>query len=99
MLLFIIVLVGDYEKTAQTLMTLASEEKDLLTRKKSMLSFAKLSSFVANGVGIETEFIENINRELELIQCQEELPDEVLATFGYVTVMLLFRYKYYPYRK
>lgn len=75
---------GDYAQAAQTLLVLALEEKDLLTRKKSMLSFAKLSSLVATGVNFSGSFVDCVNQELEIVQIQEEIPDKVLLLFGFV---------------
>lgn len=77
---------GDYAQAAQTLLVLALEEKDLLTRKKSMLSFAKLSSLVATGVNFSGSFVDCVNQELEMVQIQEEIPDKVLLLFGYDTI-------------
>lgn len=51
-----------------------------------MLSIAKLANLVTNGVHSKNDFVENINRDLELINYQEELPDTVLSSFGYDTV-------------
>lgn len=76
----------NYDKAANTLKCLAIDEKNLLTKKKTMLSIAKLANLAANGVNSENIFVKNINRDLELIQFQEELPDTVLSAFGYDTV-------------
>lgn len=76
----------NYDKAAFTLRHLASDERNLLTKKRSMLSIAKLASLVANGVNCESDFIQSINRDLELIMFQEELPDSILSAFGYDTI-------------
>lgn len=77
---------GNYDKVAFTLNCLATDEKKLLTKKKSMLSIAKLANLCANGVNCQNDFVQNVNKDLELISYQEELPDTVLSAFGYDTV-------------
>lgn len=49
-----------------------------------MLSLAKLALFASDGLEEEVEeCVGRINKELELIAHQEELPATVLASYGY----------------
>ncbi|XP_046481627.1 nuclear pore complex protein Nup133 isoform X1 [Neodiprion pinetum] len=69
---------------SNTLHTLAMEEIDLVMRKKSMLSLSKLALFASDEPEDEViECVEKINRDLELIAHQEEVPASVLASYGY----------------
>lgn len=86
---------GHYDKAAFTLDCLARDEKKLLTKKKSLLSIAKLANLAANGVNSKNHFVENVNKELDLITYQEELPDCVLSAFGYDTVSYFFKFEYF----
>ncbi|XP_057660912.1 nuclear pore complex protein Nup133 [Diorhabda carinulata] len=75
-----------FPMAANTLYTLATNEKDSLTRQKTMLSLCKLSKLAGPMTGDLEAYIENINNRLGLINCQEELPDYVLQQFGYDTL-------------
>ncbi|XP_043529238.1 nuclear pore complex protein Nup133 [Frieseomelitta varia] len=69
---------------ASTLYSLAIQESELVTRKKSMLSLAKLA-FLASDELKEKDrhHVKNIDNELALVAYQEELPTQVLTTYGY----------------
>lgn len=71
-----------FDKAANTLKDLGINEKDSLTRQKTILSMCKLSRLAANGMKND-EFLNDINFRLELIQFQEDLPDYLLEHFGY----------------
>uniref|UniRef100_A0A1B0CE80 Nucleoporin Nup133/Nup155-like N-terminal domain-containing protein n=1 Tax=Lutzomyia longipalpis TaxID=7200 RepID=A0A1B0CE80_LUTLO len=73
---------GELLKAAETLHDLAQNETELVSRKKLILSLAKLSFFAS---GESSEHIETINNELNLIEYQEQLPIAVLQAFGYDT--------------
>lgn len=73
---------GELLKAAETLYVLAQNETELVARKKTIFSLAKLSYFAA---GEANEQIEMINNELNLIEYQELLPIGVLQAFGYDT--------------
>ncbi|KAK0162590.1 hypothetical protein PV327_006357 [Microctonus hyperodae] len=80
---------GEYRLAANTLHTLALQEVDLVKRKKTMLSLSKLSLLCSNESEDEiAEAASRINSELELIAHQEDLPDNVLETYGYDTKKL-----------
>ncbi|KAK0083764.1 hypothetical protein PV325_008252 [Microctonus aethiopoides] len=80
---------GEYRLAANTLHTLALQEVDLVKRKKTMLSLSKLSLLCSNESEDEiAEAASRINNELELIAHQEDLPDNVLQTYGYDTKKL-----------
>ncbi|XP_012252662.2 nuclear pore complex protein Nup133 [Athalia rosae] len=69
---------------SNTLHSLAMEEVELVTRKKSMLSLSKLALLAAGEHEEEVEkCLQKIDNELELIAHQEELPASVLASYGY----------------
>ncbi|XP_059618907.1 nuclear pore complex protein Nup133 [Phlebotomus argentipes] len=73
---------GELMKAAEILFVLAQNETELVARKKTNLSLAKLSFFAA---GDSADQIEMINNELNLIEYQEQLPIEVLQAFGFDT--------------
>ncbi|OXU23558.1 hypothetical protein TSAR_013208 [Trichomalopsis sarcophagae] len=75
---------GGYEVAGKTLYSLALEEQELVTRKKSMLSLAKLA-YLASGEPAEKlrEGIGKIDSELNLIAHQEDVPVHVLEIYGY----------------
>lgn len=75
---------GDLAKAARVLFDLAQNETELIARKKTMLSLAKLASFSADEeLSLQ---IDHINLELMLINYQETIPEHLLAMFGYDTV-------------
>ncbi|XP_014219795.1 nuclear pore complex protein Nup133 [Copidosoma floridanum] len=77
-------LAEDFDTSAQTLYSLALEEVKLVTRKKSMLSLSKLA-FLATDDSEEklASNIQNIDKELNLIAHQEDVPIHVLDKYGY----------------
>lgn len=70
-------------KAARILVKLAQNETELIARKKTMLSLAKLSSLAADEA--LDEQIEAINNELTLIDYQSQVPVRLLSIFGYDT--------------
>lgn len=69
---------------ANTLHSLAVQEVELVTRKKSMLSLSKLALLASDDPKYEvTECVKRIDNELALIAHQEDLPAQVLTTYGY----------------
>ncbi|CAL7941715.1 unnamed protein product [Xylocopa violacea] len=69
---------------ANTLHSLAIQENELVTRKKSMLSLAKLAFLASDDPQDEIEdHVKRIDNELSLIAHQEDLPTQVLTTYGY----------------
>lgn len=74
----------EYEVAAKTLYSLALEEQELVTRKKSMLSLAKLAYLASNEPEEKLrESVRKIDSELNLIAHQEDVPVHVLKVFGY----------------
>ncbi|XP_043261312.1 nuclear pore complex protein Nup133 isoform X2 [Colletes gigas] len=77
-------LTDDLRFAANTLHSLASQETELVTRKKSMLSLAKLALLASGDPQEElSDYVERIDNELALIAHQEDLPTQVLTTYGY----------------
>ncbi|XP_058801780.1 nuclear pore complex protein Nup133 isoform X2 [Phymastichus coffea] len=74
----------EYSVSARTLQSLAAEETELVTRKKSMLSMAKLAYLASDEPEdkIQASIFE-IDRELNLIAHQEDVPISVLEIYGY----------------
>lgn len=74
----------EYEVAAKTLYSLALEEQELVTRKKSMLSLAKLAYLASDEPDEKlTESVGKIDSELNLIAHQEDVPVHVLEIYGY----------------
>lgn len=77
-------LTDDLRFAANTLHSLAIQENELVTRKKSMLSLAKLALLASDDPEEEVrDCVKRINNELALIAHQEDLPTQVLTTYGY----------------
>ncbi|XP_015587429.1 nuclear pore complex protein Nup133 isoform X2 [Cephus cinctus] len=77
-------LTGEIRLASNTLHALAFEESELVTRKKTMLSLSKLALLASDGPLEETEdCLKSVDRELALIAHQEDLPEQVLAAYGY----------------
>ncbi|VEN43093.1 unnamed protein product [Callosobruchus maculatus] len=75
-----------FAAASDTLLNLANEESESVTRQKTMLSLSKLASLAAPPVADIDEKIDTINRKLELVALREEVPDYVLQEYGYDTV-------------
>lgn len=74
---------GDLSKAARILWSIAQNESELVARKKTMLSLAKLASLAADEN--LNDQIELINAELVVISYQAQIPTRLLAVFGYDT--------------
>ncbi|XP_053999157.1 nuclear pore complex protein Nup133 [Hylaeus anthracinus] len=74
-------LTDNLSSAAITLHSLAIQESELVTRKKSMLSLAKLALLASDDS--HEDFVSRIDNELALIAHQEDLPTQVLTTYGY----------------
>ena len=77
---------GDFLESAKTLKVLADSETDLVARKKTMLSIAKLSNLCANTTDGENNVDEALNlidHEMNLINAQEQLPKSILEAYGF----------------
>lgn len=72
---------NEQDRASHILFALAQNEKELVARKKTLLSLAKLSALASESeLGVD---LQAINSELVLIQHQEMLPPELLLAFGY----------------
>lgn len=71
---------GEVGKAAKVLFELALNETDLVARKKTILSLAKLAFYAT---GESKEQIDKINQELSLIDFQMGLKRELLESFGF----------------
>lgn len=71
-----------YKQAGQTLASLAREEEQLLQRKKTQLSLAKLAMLAGSEPGPDTE---ELTSQLQLISFQEHLPASLLTHYGYDT--------------
>lgn len=77
-------LTDDLRFAANTLHSLAIQEVELVTRKKSMLSLAKLALLASDDPEEQVKSsVKRIDNELSLIAHQEDLPMQVLRTYGY----------------
>ncbi|KAG6799905.1 nuclear pore complex protein [Apis mellifera caucasica] len=77
-------LMDDLRFAANTLHSLAIQENELVTRKKSMLSLAKLALLASDDLEEEIrDCVKRIDNELALIAHQEDLPTQLLTTYGY----------------
>lgn len=74
---------GDLTNASKILFMLAQAETELMARKKTVLSLAKLTAFASNDE--LSMHISHINSELALIGYQENLPKHLLMIFGYDT--------------
>lgn len=72
---------GDLARAARTLISLAQNEIESISRKKTMLSLAKLTSLAADED--LTNEIELIKNELQLIEFQLKVSPQLLTLFGY----------------
>lgn len=75
---------GDMAKAGRVLIELANAEQELVARKKTMLSLAKLVSLAADE-DLHGQ-VAGINADLRLIEYQSLLGAELLEAFGYDTV-------------
>ena len=71
---------SNYAESAQTLKKLADAETDVVGRKKTMLSLAKLSALV---VDQDQDAVDVINKELNVINAQENLPASVVDSLHF----------------
>nr|XP_012233561.1 PREDICTED: nuclear pore complex protein Nup133 [Linepithema humile] len=82
-------LTDDLQLAANTLHSLAVQESELVTRKKSMLSLSKLALLASDEPEDKVaDCVKTIDRQLILIAYQEDLPNQVLESYGYDTKKL-----------
>ncbi|KAL1492848.1 hypothetical protein ABEB36_011029 [Hypothenemus hampei] len=73
---------GDFASAAETLRLLSENERELITRQKSMISLSKLSKLAAPPASDTLDHLEDVNKRLQLIALQERIPDYVLEKYG-----------------
>lgn len=73
---------GEHNKAAQILFALAQNERELVERKRVMLSLAKLAVLASEDSELSVDLAE-INAELVLIQHQDHLSKDLLLAFAY----------------
>ncbi len=74
---------GNLTQAADTLTSMAMREGEVLARKKTQLSLAKLAA-LASGPGSQTEEkVASVEQEMCLVAAQEQLPTSVLSQFGF----------------
>ncbi|GAB1864344.1 Nuclear pore complex protein Nup133 [Camponotus japonicus] len=77
-------LTDELQVAANTLLTLATQEHELVVRKKSILSLAKLALLASDELEDKiADCVKTIDSELTLIAYQEDLPAQVLTMYGY----------------
>ena len=74
---------GDYHESAKTLKVLADAEVDSLSRKKTMLSIAKLANLCADDDKNQNDSLNTIDHEMNIISAQEQLPRSILEAYGF----------------
>ncbi|XP_037912863.1 nuclear pore complex protein Nup133 [Hermetia illucens] len=74
---------GELDRAGYILFNLGQNEVELVARKKTILSLAKLAALAAESE--TSSLIAEINTELMLIDYQDQLPESVLTSFGYDT--------------
>lgn len=74
---------GNLSKAARILLSLGQNETEMVARKKTMLSLAKLAC-LATDENLNDQ-IELINAELLVIAHQAQIPTRLLTVFGYDT--------------
>ncbi|XP_046402089.1 nuclear pore complex protein Nup133 [Ischnura elegans] len=74
---------GETVKASDTLRMLASQEKESITKKKYMLSMAKLALLANGNVAARGAAMDWINNQMNLIESQENLPESTVYSFGY----------------
>lgn len=77
------VFLNDFQTASDTLSNLAQQETELLRRKKSMLSLAKLALLASGETEARSDQRALLDAELDLVAHQEDLPESVLVAHGY----------------
>ncbi|KAK2188235.1 hypothetical protein NP493_139g03010 [Ridgeia piscesae] len=74
---------GDFFQAQSTLQSLAAEHRTFVAKKKTLLSLSKLAAYAVEDPPESVHSnIEAINRELDLILHQEQLPQDVVEGLG-----------------
>ena len=76
------VVTQDYNRAHQTLHRMAKGEAKYVGKKKTLLSLSKLSMLASDST--DTETLQTLNRELQVIEFQQNIPTEALEANGLV---------------
>lgn len=72
---------GNYDHAVDILLSLGFQEMESMKRKKCMLTLGKLALLAYSHS--DSSVFEKVNREINLLSYQEDLPDAVISAFGY----------------
>jgi len=73
----------NFPKASLTLSEIALKEADILSRKKTQLSLAKLTALACEDDVLKATQLAKIEQEMCLVAAQEQLPTQVLGQFGF----------------
>merc|ERR1719347_2495890 len=73
----------NYTTASQTLSSMALQEADILARKKTQLSLAKLTALACDDDETRERQLAMVEQEMCLVAAQEQLPTQVLGQFGF----------------
>jgi len=73
----------NYTTASLTLSTMALKEGDILARKKTQLSLAKLTALACEDSETRAQQLAMVDQEMCLVAAQEQLPTQVLGQFGF----------------
>jgi len=73
----------NYTTASQTLSSMALQEADILARKKTQLSLAKLTALACDDDETRGRQLAMVEQEMCLVAAQEQLPTQVLGQFGF----------------
>merc|ERR1719427_1220811 len=74
---------GNYTTASLTLSDMALKEGDILARKKTQLSLAKLTALACEDSETRAQQLAVVEQEMCLVAAQEQLPTQVLGQFGF----------------
>ena len=72
-----------YDQATDTLTAMAMKEGEMLARKKTQLSLAKLAALASDPSDAKDDKIAEVDQEMCLVAAQEQLPTSVLSQFGF----------------
>ncbi|XP_030748548.1 nuclear pore complex protein Nup133 [Sitophilus oryzae] len=73
----------DFSAAAETLKILGEKESERVTKQKTAFSLSKLAKLAAPNSEDTNKHLDEINKRLELIAYQEQVPDYVLQQYGF----------------
>jgi len=72
-----------FNQASETLTAMAMQEGEILARKKTQLSLAKLAALALDDNEVMDEKVAKVDQEMCLVAAQEQLPTSVLSQFGF----------------